>query len=188
MFYTDSLNYCDDIFAELADVSLMDAWLPEYCTDPKGTSLLLVRNHELCVNYKRINKGNELALRPIPVSEIIRSQSGVVTIKRHHLTYRLHKSIIAGKKTPMKRVYPSPLRFQFFTRKEIDILDATQHTIRDALLKIQGKEPFPYQEIRIKLMPYFKLYGNLICIKPFLKIPLHVYRKVAHLFKKIVGV
>lgn len=29
-------NYCDDVFAECADVTCMDAWLPEYSQDHRG--------------------------------------------------------------------------------------------------------------------------------------------------------
>ena len=46
-FRPDACNYCDDVFAETADVVFMDAWLPEHMDDPKGTNLILVRNHEI---------------------------------------------------------------------------------------------------------------------------------------------
>lgn len=39
----NACNFCDDVFAELADVCVMDAWLPEYSRDSRGTNLLISR-------------------------------------------------------------------------------------------------------------------------------------------------
>lgn len=35
-FTPRACNYCDDVFAECADVTCMDAWLPEYSQDHRG--------------------------------------------------------------------------------------------------------------------------------------------------------
>jgi coenzyme F420 hydrogenase subunit beta len=43
-FTPAACSYCDDVFAECADVTCMDAWLPEYSRDSRGTSLVLVRS------------------------------------------------------------------------------------------------------------------------------------------------
>jgi len=40
-FTPRACNYCDDVFAECADVTFMDAWLPEYSKDDRGTSLVI---------------------------------------------------------------------------------------------------------------------------------------------------
>ena len=46
-FTLESCDYCDDIFAETADAVFMDAWLPEYVNDSRGTSLAVIRNPEI---------------------------------------------------------------------------------------------------------------------------------------------
>lgn len=38
---------CLDVSAKYADVSVGDAWLPQYLSDPKGTSLLVIRNDKM---------------------------------------------------------------------------------------------------------------------------------------------
>lgn len=130
-------NFCDDVFAEVADATFMDAWLPEYSKDPKGTSLILVRNPELLSTLD--NKlGEGVILEPISVEDIIRSQAGVVRIKRQDLAYRLHKAMAQKKELPKKRVAPLSLFFAPFQRKEIDILDWMRNGSRNSVLEVDG--------------------------------------------------
>ena len=42
-----SCLFCDDVFAELADATFMDAWLPEYQADRRGNNLVISRNAEI---------------------------------------------------------------------------------------------------------------------------------------------
>ena len=108
-FTPQACNYCDDVFAELADVSLMDAWLPEYVRDSKGANLLIVRSVEIDRLLADRLKGNLICLDKLPIERIIKSQAGVLKVKRHHLAYRLY----LVKKSPnpkiLKRVSPSHL-------------------------------------------------------------------------------
>ncbi len=130
-------NVCDDVFAELADATFMDAWLPEYSKDPEGNSLVIVRNTEL-ISLLEETSCEGVILEPISVDDIIRSQSGVVRIKRKHLAYRLHKALTQKKELPQKRVAPLSLLFAPFQRKEIDILDGIQIASRNSVLKVDG--------------------------------------------------
>ena len=72
--------HCDDVFAECADVVFMDAWLPEYVTDPKGTSLVIVRRPELdallCANPN---------ISGIEINRVIESQRAALKRKRTRL-------------------------------------------------------------------------------------------------------
>ncbi|MCK5615430.1 Coenzyme F420 hydrogenase/dehydrogenase, beta subunit C-terminal domain [Candidatus Pacearchaeota archaeon] len=73
--------YCDDIFAECADVAFMDAWLPEYEKQPEGHSLVLVRNSRV---DKAIREaiGKELQIGKLSVRKVVQSQQGVIDRKR----------------------------------------------------------------------------------------------------------
>ncbi len=42
-FLLPGCSVCTDVFAECADLAFMDAWLPEYVGDARGTSLVLLR-------------------------------------------------------------------------------------------------------------------------------------------------
>jgi coenzyme F420-reducing hydrogenase beta subunit len=97
-------NYCDDIFAECADVTFMDAWLPEYSNDPSGTSMVIVRSQ---LTAQLIDKGicqGTIDVRKISESEVVRSQSGVVAVKRNRLQYRLYRAKRREDPVPPKRV------------------------------------------------------------------------------------
>jgi coenzyme F420-reducing hydrogenase beta subunit len=102
-FTPDACNYCDDIFAECADVTCMDAWLPEYSKDIRGTSLVLVRSPLV---GEVVAQGQGICLDAIPAERVVQSQSGVVAFKRQHLAYRLHLDRENGQKVPGKRVAP----------------------------------------------------------------------------------
>lgn len=82
--------FCDDIFAECADLSFMDAWLPEFSTEPRGTSLLIVRNAKLEPILHSILKAGEWQMRSIDPALVRRSQRGVIRKKREELRARIH--------------------------------------------------------------------------------------------------
>lgn len=47
LFAQKCCNYCSDVFADQADITFMDAWLPEYKEETEGTSMMIVRSKEL---------------------------------------------------------------------------------------------------------------------------------------------
>ncbi|MDV2481195.1 4Fe-4S dicluster domain-containing protein [Methanoculleus sp. Wushi-C6] len=111
-FTPNACNYCDDIFAECADATFMDAWLPEYSSDPYGTSLILVRSPELMNLIQQGCDSHRLDADVVDVSRIIRSQRGVISTKRRDLAHRLHEAELRRDFCPKKRVQPekcSPL-------------------------------------------------------------------------------
>jgi coenzyme F420-reducing hydrogenase beta subunit len=74
--------YCDDVFAECADAVFMDAWLPEYVNDPKGTSLVLVREKQLFLRIQRALSEGTILCDSTPTDKVVQSQRGVVQRKR----------------------------------------------------------------------------------------------------------
>jgi coenzyme F420 hydrogenase subunit beta len=108
-FTLSACNYCDDIFAELADVVFMDAWLPEYKCDWRGTSIVLVRNSEIKELLEKGQAAKELALNPIEQEHVIQSQAGVVFNKRTLLGKRLTWAARNKRMEIQKRVPPMRL-------------------------------------------------------------------------------
>ena len=82
----------------------MDAWLPEYTTDYKGTSLLLVRSARIQHIIIEGIKSEEIHLNRIPVEKIIESQKDCIAEKRINIAYRLHLAHSRGITSPKKRV------------------------------------------------------------------------------------
>lgn len=81
-FKQDACNYCDDIFAELADAVFMDAWLPGFHEDPRGTSIVTARS-PLCRDllFSGMQSG-ALRMTPLDIRQVIRSQEGCLRLKR----------------------------------------------------------------------------------------------------------
>lgn len=79
MFRLRSCGFCDDIFAELADISFMDAWLPEYSSDSSGSNIVLVRSPlaERIIRERAIGTG-QCDLQQISIEEVLTSQAGVL--------------------------------------------------------------------------------------------------------------
>jgi coenzyme F420-reducing hydrogenase beta subunit len=115
-FRNSACDYCDDVFAEAADLSVGDAWLPEYRNDPRGNSLVVVRHQVLRDLVREGIQSGELALVDSDPSRFIASQSGGFRDRREALSYRLWLDIEAGRPVPKKRVTPDPGNFPFYRR------------------------------------------------------------------------
>lgn len=107
LFRLNSCNYCDDIFAECADAVFMDAWLPEYESDPRGTSLVLARSPLAAELIRSGVQNKESAVGEIPIEKLISSQRPVLGMKREDLALRLYLARTDGLEIPRKRVEPS---------------------------------------------------------------------------------
>lgn len=113
-FTLPACEFCDDIFAECADITFMDAWLPEYTSDSRGTSLCIVRS-ELAANILQENDG--IVIEPISIQKVIASQRGVILNKREMLSCRLASRKKSGTFIPKKRVSPAPFGGLFIILK-----------------------------------------------------------------------
>jgi coenzyme F420 hydrogenase subunit beta len=123
-FTPRACSYCDDVFAECADVTCMDAWLPEYSQDSRGTSLVLVRSQAM---REMVERGQGVRLDSIPVERVIQSQAGVVAIKRQHLACRLY---LDPQGVPEKRVAPERPKNPFL-RQEVVLKERMRVLSRD---------------------------------------------------------
>lgn len=103
-FKQNSCNLCDDIFGELADVTFMDAWLPEYVNDYRGTSLVITRTS---LAEKVLKNSEEFCLKNISVKKVLRSQIGVIQKKRTLIKGKLYKKEKLNKWYPKKRAKPN---------------------------------------------------------------------------------
>lgn len=111
LFKPNACEYCDDITAELSDISLGDAWLPEYVNDWQGTNIVIVRSNAARELVREGISLGELILKPISPPQIVESQAGNYRHRREGLAYRLHFAMRTRKSVPRKRV--RSLRFVF---------------------------------------------------------------------------
>jgi coenzyme F420-reducing hydrogenase beta subunit len=87
-FRLDACNFCMDVFAETADACFMDAWLPEYLRDPRGTSLVVIRNRELTRLFQRGLGRGAIWFAEIGPEQVIASQQGQIRRKRELIDMR----------------------------------------------------------------------------------------------------
>jgi len=116
-FRYSACDYCDDVFAETADIVVGDAWLPEYEEDPKGTSVIAVRNSVIDALIRKAAAEKRLAFESSAPDRIAKSQAGGLRDRREGLAYRLYLKQSRKKWTPQKRVEPGKTGIPFSRRK-----------------------------------------------------------------------
>jgi coenzyme F420 hydrogenase subunit beta len=112
LFKPKACDYCDDVFAETADIAVMDGWLPQYVNDGRGTSLLVVRSGEIDAILDDAALKGGVYLEGVTEADMVKSQYAGITHRRKGLTYRL---AISRGWVPSKRVVPTsdhPLIFR----------------------------------------------------------------------------
>ncbi|MBC8394252.1 MAG: Coenzyme F420 hydrogenase/dehydrogenase, beta subunit C-terminal domain, partial [Deltaproteobacteria bacterium] len=103
-FKYSACEYCDDVFAETADISVGDAWLPEYTEDSSGNSIIVTRSKALDQLIKEGVTSGRLSLKDCSADEVAESQAGGLRHRRDGLSYRLHLKEEEGAWAPQKRV------------------------------------------------------------------------------------
>jgi coenzyme F420 hydrogenase subunit beta len=106
MFQLKACDYCDDIFAETADIAFGDAWLPEYADDWRGTNVIVCRNETLKSLLEAGAQRGELFLDPISADLCAKSQGGNYRHRWDGLSLRLADDQAAGAWAPRKRIAP----------------------------------------------------------------------------------
>jgi len=129
-FTLNACSYCDDIFAECADVACMDAWLPEYSKESQGTNIVLVRSQLVQDVIDQGIMGKEVRLEPILIEKVLQSQAGVIDIKRRNLAYQLYLGHQQGCKIPKKRIAAAKIS-NLFLRQRIFLKNQMQRVSRE---------------------------------------------------------
>jgi len=170
-------NYCDDIFAECADIAFMDAWLPEYSNDSQGTNIVLVRSQLVQDVMNHGINDNEVNLDPISIEKVVQSQIGVIDIKRRYLAHQLFLGHQQKLKIPKKRVAPLKLANPF-SAKEIHVKNQMQHDSRE----IWNSKNQDADHFRTEMRPYLAQLARWNRFSRILRLPLkalkHIRRKI----------
>jgi coenzyme F420-reducing hydrogenase beta subunit len=103
-FKYPACDYCDDIVAETADITVGDAWLPEYLEDGRGTNVVIVRHKEVQELIERSMSSGRIHLEQIDPDRVVESQEAGFRHRRDGLAYRLHLRDRARVWRPPKRV------------------------------------------------------------------------------------
>ncbi len=92
LFKANACDFCDDVSAELADISLGDAWIPPFLQDGKGTNVIIARTEIANSILKEGIQNNELVLHPISEQKFMLSQKGSYTHRQDAINYRIKRN------------------------------------------------------------------------------------------------
>lgn len=106
MFQLKACDYCDDVFAETADVAFGDAWLPQYASDWRGTNVIVSRRPEITQILQDGQGRGEIFLEPMSTDDAARSQAGNYRHRWDGLSLRLADDVAKNRWVPLKRIAP----------------------------------------------------------------------------------
>ena len=90
LFKPNACEYCDDVFAETADICIGDAWLPQYVHDSLGTNIAIVRNSVLLKIFTdQKSSANKAHIEDLHPDLIVASQLGGIRHRTEGLAHRL---------------------------------------------------------------------------------------------------
>jgi coenzyme F420-reducing hydrogenase beta subunit len=108
VFKLKACDFCDDVVAETADVSVGDAWLPGIQDDWRGTNICVVRNKAVHQILEQAQQDQRLQLTRVDAMTVRQSQIANYRHRREELPYRLWLERAAGRWHPPKRVASTP--------------------------------------------------------------------------------
>lgn len=158
-FKSQVSDYTDDVMNETADITLGDAWLPEYTGDSKGNNIILVRNETI---YKILEEGileKKVNLDKINIDKVIKSQASHFQHTQNELSYRLFLKDEEKKWRPKKRIESSK-KLPYFRKKiqesRMEISMKSHIIFNEAV----NKNDFDYfvKQMSIHTKKYNKLY------------------------------
>jgi coenzyme F420 hydrogenase subunit beta len=109
LFKYQACDYCDDVLAETADVSVGDAWLSKYIADGRGTSIVVTRSAYADHLLMDGMASGSLQLDRISAELAAQSQRAGLRHRREGLGYRLSQRDRESTWHPRKRVGPDDL-------------------------------------------------------------------------------
>lgn len=103
-FKPNPCYFCDDVFAETADVVFMDAWLPQCKLDYRGHNIVINRQEQFKSIWETALEAPNGNIQQLDVHKAIRSQRGSLSMKRQGLQFRLFLIRDYNLEYPYKRV------------------------------------------------------------------------------------
>ncbi len=107
LFKNPACEFCDDVFAECADISVGDAWLPRHVDDPAGTNVVVIRDEVTATLVQAAIEDGRLSFEEASCDTLALSQAAGLRHRRAGLSHRLARRIEKGIWAPRKRVEPA---------------------------------------------------------------------------------
>jgi|SRR5690554_535267 len=150
-FNCNAYDFASDVTAELADISLGDAWLKPYSDDGRGSNVFITRSK---IAEEIIQEGlakDELEFEEITTETLKLSQGGGIRHRQIGLKYRLKSQKKKGLLTPKirKRILQNiPIEFQLVQKqrmkmrqKSIEVWKSTPNSLQfDKIMEADQKK------------------------------------------------
>ena len=177
-FKYKACDFCDDVFAETADIIFGDAWIKPYVNDWRGTNVVVVRDEYLDKILTSGADSGEIKLIEASPKEVKGTQAATIRHRREGLSIRLWMVKTGWK--PKKRVLAEPPK----TKKLKKI-----HSLRIKLRKRSHKAFLIARQLRCiwifnlltypLTVKYFFIYG--VYSKAIPSFILKPYRKILYI-------
>jgi hypothetical protein len=143
-FKVRASDFTDDVMNETADITLGDAWLPEYTNDSLGNNVIIIRNPEIDILVKDAIDNGKLKMDVVDKDVIIKSQAAHYRHTLDELSYRLYKKDKNKEWRPQKRVQASN-NLPYFRKIIQDLreeISMRSHTIYKKAIELDDFEYF----------------------------------------------
>jgi hypothetical protein len=132
-FKLNACNFCDDITAEVADITFGDAIDEPYSYGTAGANFVIVRSSLMLDLLLKGASAGEIVLDRVPLKAIVERQRGVMLLKRDDLRHRLYALSHKGNASysPQKR-FPARRRFNPLRNWDMEIRDQVRTASRSA--------------------------------------------------------
>lgn len=88
LFKARACDFCTDVLTELADISLGDAWLPEYRKDGLGNSVVVTRSLLAESIVQAGIRDGEFAVQSVPIERVVESQRASFSHRHDAVRFR----------------------------------------------------------------------------------------------------
>ncbi|MEA3406392.1 MAG: Coenzyme F420 hydrogenase/dehydrogenase, beta subunit C-terminal domain, partial [Pseudomonadota bacterium] len=141
-----------------ADVTLGDAWLPEYHNDSGGRNILVVRHSEILEILKQGQESHEITLNEEKVEKVYQSQAANYRHRHEGLDIRQREAQLAQAWHPVKRIkaydYDVPdIKQKIYLLREK--IAEKSHTAFEASKAKNNFNHFLYQMLPLQIKYYF---------------------------------
>ncbi|WP_291062638.1 MULTISPECIES: Coenzyme F420 hydrogenase/dehydrogenase, beta subunit C-terminal domain [unclassified Empedobacter] len=154
VFKSNACDFCDDVATELADISLGDAWLPEYKNDGLGNSIIITRSTFADDLIKEGINNKVLSVENIDKSKVIESQNASFRHRQDSIYFRNN---LIGKKAYYRK------RFKKDNNIYVKIIQLGRRNTRKQSINI-------WKQFRDKDVYNNKMYKHLKLLALFNKI------------------
>lgn len=142
---------CPDQLAELADISLGDAWLPEFRGDKVGKSILVTRTEYADILLSNLQADGKISLSPSSLEKVKRSQSVNLRFKKDDFSTRIALIEAFNQKTPTFVPQVSKHFSIMAILRGLFIFMSIKLSLSKRVMSVLSRFPFPF----------FRLYSGI---------------------------